>query len=185
MAKGYFASLPESERIEMARKGAIAHWRQKAEQGKTTLWDRFHSKLRKTDGCWIWTGSTVRGYGCIRSEGKIAYAHRVSYELFKGAVAAGLYVCHHCDVRLCVNPEHLFVGTANDNSQDAKRKGRTRNNPARGECSPHAKLTDITVRELRKLYSEGMTQADLSRRFGLSGSAIRNAATGRTWAHVQ
>lgn len=88
---------------------------------------RFWAKVEKGPGCWLWTGAkNSRGYGQTASglKGKSKLAHRASYEHFYGPIPDGLYVLHRCDVPHCVNPQHLFVGTAADNMQDAVRKGR-------------------------------------------------------------
>lgn len=85
---------------------------------------RFLSKVLKSDGCWLWTGALNRGYGGIKFNGRQRAAHRISYELFIGPITEGLAVCHRCDVRTCVNPAHLFLGTLHDNTQDMLSKGR-------------------------------------------------------------
>lgn len=110
----------------------------------TPLADRFWPKVRKGGGCWEWTASMSHGYGQIGVGGKSGrphHAHRVAWELTNGAIPAGLFVCHHCDNKKCVRPDHLFLGTAKDNNQDRARKGR----------NPPARRIDLTQEEISLL----------------------------------
>ena len=86
---------------------------------------RFWGKVVKTDGCWLWTGSTSRGYGKLFLPGpRTISAHRFSYLLHFGPFDKRLVVCHSCDTRACVRPDHLFLGTQEDNVTDMVDKGR-------------------------------------------------------------
>ena len=99
--------------------------------------NRFWPKVQKSDGCWLWTGAIKsNGYGHIGSEGpggylKVRTTHRVSWELHFGPIPAGLLVLHRCDVRNCVRPDHLFLGTHTDNMLDCIAKGRDRHSVSR------------------------------------------------------
>jgi HNH endonuclease len=126
--------------------------------------------------CWIWKGGkTKAGYGGLRIGTEVLYVHRLSAQLHLGFdPAAGLYVLHHCDVRACFNPAHLFVGTHTDNMRDAARKGRL----GRG------KLNREKVAEIKRLLGEGWTHADLARRYGVSAATISQIATGKIWKDV-
>lgn len=93
---------------------------------RESMQDRFEAKVSPVPhaGCWLWTGAeTGTGYGAFWAHGE-RRAHRVSYRLYKGPIPNGMVVCHRCDTPLCVNPEHLFLGTQRDNMLDASRKGR-------------------------------------------------------------
>lgn len=160
------------------------------------LWARV-TKQSGDDGCWIFNGGNVKGYGMIREPGKSGRhrrAHRVAYELTYGPITDGLLVCHRCDNPPCVNPRHLFLGTATDNQRDASAKGRTakgdrngsRLHPdtrARGERQHLAKLTSEQVVDIRRLAGE-VSQRELARRFGVTRQAIKAVVRRDTWRHV-
>lgn len=126
---------------------------------------RFFSAINKTETCWLWVKSkTKQGYGDIGIKGHILYAHRVSWTIHFGEIPEGVHVLHKCDIPACVNPEHLFVGTAKDNSDDKIKKGRYSNGDSRH-------LTPDQVRGIIKDFSEGMRQCDIGRKY-LSGKPV-------------
>lgn len=143
---------------------------------------RFWEKVRKTEGCWLWEGASPgdRGYGTIRVGDDNVGTHRVSWMLHYGPIPEGKIVCHHCDTPECVRPDHLFLGTEQDNIDDRDAKNRQ----ARGETSGMSKLTDESVREIRRLRSIGHTQQDIADRFGVSSVAVSCVLLGKTWKHV-
>src|SRR5258706_14501733 len=87
--------------------------------------ERVFSKIRRTPACWIWNANKGdKGYGRLKVKGKYQSAHRFSYEAFTGPIPEKMFVCHTCDIPLCVNPEHLLIGNHKDNAQDCAKKGR-------------------------------------------------------------
>ena len=157
--------------------------------GKSALPVRFWDRVTKTDSCWAWTGSKMsNGYGSIRVHGRRTGAHRVAWELAFGQIPESRFICHHCDNRLCVRPDHLFLGLPKDNSADMDRKGRRRwkNPPGKnaGEAHGMSKVNEQTVREMRAMRCSGATTADIGRRFGITQGAASMITTGKRWKHV-
>ena len=140
----------------------------------TSLRARFHRFVRRSPGCWIWTGAKDRdGYGVIADGRRTLAAHRVSYELHNRALPPGSLVMHSCDVPACVNPAHLSVGTKRTNALDMTRKGRRA-----------TKLTRLQVLEIRARAEAGESVADLAVAFEVSVATIRSIVSRRSWRGV-
>lgn len=108
-----------SVKVERDKNGRFKKWEY------APLKDRFLANIDKSCDCWLWTGAkNKQGYGHLKIKGKTYRAHRVSYELFNGKIPPGFLVMHKCDNPLCVNPNHLKLGTHKDNTQDMMEKGR-------------------------------------------------------------
>lgn len=128
------------------------------------------------DSCWHWSGAGKgNGYGAFNLSGTPEQAHRVAYRLFSGEIPDGIDVCHSCDNRWCVNPEHLFLGTRSENMADCVRKGR-----AAGGRRRHLKEQDL--QEVRRLLMAGERVPKVSRITGVSEGVIRNIGHGKSYA---
>ena len=136
--------------------------------------------------CWMWTsGLRDSGYGNFWTGTDFIAAHRFSYELHVGPIPDGLYVCHHCDNRPCCNPEHLFVGTHQDNMTDMVVKGRHyAGNHFLGETNPSAKLTEADVLCIRELAQEGAPRKQIAAAFGVSVGMVEQITSRRAWKHI-
>ncbi len=149
---------------------------------------RFWSKVQKgaADECWLWAGTKgPRGYGLLWKGPHHCFhrAHRLSLELLGEVIPAGHYVCHRCDVPACVNPAHLFVGTAAENNADCARKGRRRE--ARGERQARAKLTAEAVLHIREAVASKTARIiDLARHYGVTHASVSEVVRNETWRHV-
>lgn len=163
------------------------------------LADRFWAFVVKSDdGCWLWTGPVAgRGYGMITLEGgrsaKRAYAHRLSWEWANGrAVPRGLMVLHSCDVPACVRPDHLRIGTAKDNADDARERGRLASTDLTrhpGESNGRAKITAEQALEIRNLYRAAPrkvrirrgTLSQIASTYGITTTMVLLIAKRKNW----
>ena len=144
--------------------------------------ERFEEKVELIpfSTCHWWIASVSRRYGQIRRNGKAVPAHRAAYELYIGPIRQGMYVLHTCDHRLCVNPDHLFLGTAQDNMDDMILKGRDKK--AHGSKHYSTKLTDKDILKIRSL--SGVSQKEIGRMFEVTQASISLIINNKNWKHV-
>ena len=161
---------------------------------------RFMGKFHIVDecSCWVWHAAKHRfGYGMFAFPNRktVSTAHRVSWLLFMGEIPDGMHVLHKCDVPACVNPDHLFLGSHQENMTDKAEKGRAPSgenhwsrrapdNVARGERSGHARLTEEDVASIRAGCSSGVTQKEMSRKYSIDPSHVSDIVNRKRWAHV-
>ena len=125
-------------------------------------------------GCWLWTKSLAHGYGCIRENKRSLLAHRVSWVLHNGSIPAGMYVCHKCDTRSCVNPDHLFLGTPKDNMRDMSTK-------LRDLCGRTGRGLRLTSRQASAIRRDGRVQRVIAEEYGIDQSHVSRIKSGRNW----
>jgi hypothetical protein len=145
----------------------------------------FHSVI-KTDTCWNWIGYKIAdGYGRMELNGKLELVHRISYEVHIGLIPEDMLVCHSCDNPPCVNPDHLFLGTNQDNVDDCMRKGR-HVTPFGEEhvCSKFTSDEVIYIRSVYKPQDKNFGMRALAKKFNVSNEAIQHIVYNHTWTHL-
>jgi len=135
-------------------------------------------------GCWLWTGAKQGGkngrYGAFQLGWKVQKrAHRISFELANGQIPDGMMVCHSCDTPLCVNPSHLFLGTAKDNIDDMDAKNRRVS--CTGKRNGAAKLTEETV---RKIYLDTRTNREIAADYNINPNLVSQIRLRKIWAEA-
>lgn len=151
-------------------------------RGERSLPQRFfsHVSVGADTSCWMWTSGTSDNYGSFGWCGRRIPAHRASWLLHGRHLPPGLCVLHRCDVRRCVNPQHLFVGTRRDNNKDRNAKGRQ----ARGETNAASKLKATQVLAIRMRCLAGERQIDVASSLGLAPCTISQIVNRKRWAHL-
>jgi hypothetical protein len=136
-------------------------------------------------GCWLWMGGLAggTGYPVVRNGDTNVGAHRLMASLVYGELPSGIDACHRCDVRACINPTHLFLGTRAENLDDMRRKGRA--NDPKGVRHPKAKLTEADVHAIRAALAAGVPSVVLGRRYNVAANTILSIKSGRNWKSLR
>jgi hypothetical protein len=158
----------------------------RGEEVNAMLWKRVGDRLLArveydtNGGCWLWPGSTrSNGYATINVNGNNVSGHRAAWLAWKGEIPGGLSVLHKCDVRPCINPDHLFIGTKAENNADMARKGRTPNR--KGEKNKAAKLSEAQVLEVMKRLADGDAPKDIAGDLSVSKMTVSDIKRGHSW----
>ncbi len=139
---------------------------------------RMKSRIDSATGCVIFTGYIAEtGYGLICIATKTQSTHRLSWECANGPIPAGCYVLHRCDVRACINPDHLFLGSQDDNMKDMSAKGRS----SRGEKNHKAKLNEDQV---RSILADRRSHRAIGRDMRVTKTTVGDIKRGRIWRHI-
>ncbi len=143
----------------------------------------FYKKITRTETCWLWKGSiNHKGYGLVGFSRKNISAHRASWIIHNGQIPAEKWILHHCDVRNCVNPLHLFIGDLRANIDDMMKKGRQ--NSAKGEAQPNAKFKNNDIIEIREMFKINIPISEIANKFNVAKSTIKNIKSNKAWRHV-
>ena len=149
---------------------------------KKTMKERFYEKVGID---MKWTGAkTPFGYGKLYVNGKLEYAHRISYKIYNGEIPEGMLVLHSCDDGSCVNPDHLHLGTDADNMREMQERGRKKPGISKGEKNGRAKLTEKEVIEIRKNYKNGIKPRYLSKKYNIGVGSIFKIVSRKQWTHI-
>ena|SRR3990167_10996306 len=148
------------------------------------FWSNVNVK-RNIEECWFWRGKKYpNGYGNVIWNGHNFLAHRIAYQITYGNIPENLFILHRCDMPICVNPYHLWIGTQKDNMNDCSKKGRISPYARKGESNPRAKLTKNQIKEIRQRRGNGEKLIQLSNIFKVSITQISLIVRRKSWAHI-
>lgn len=146
--------------------------------------NRFYSKVTipNKNGCMEWTGSKFpNGYGQIKIKGKMMGAHRFSWKLINSHIPEKMCICHICDNKICVNIEHLFLGTVKDNCLDKVSKKRSVFGERNGRCV----IKESDIQKIRKELSKGIDQRDIAKKYGVAQTTISAIKLKKSWKYLK
>lgn len=168
-------------------RGGVAEKPQRVPNGKSLKYNLEHhgwtsvSNVPELGDCWIWGGGVdSNGYGSVWHAGEGLRAHRAAYQVFVGPIPVDLMVCHACDIRNCINPKHLWLGTNQDNMNDMLSKGR--GNRRKGAQVSNSKLVESDVLDIRKRYKAKEPLKSIGGRYGVTESCVWSVGTHKSWA---
>ena len=149
------------------------------------------SRIERTeDDCWRWTKTIgTTGYGFSYLHGRPIKTHRLSYLLFRGPLIPGMFICHKCDNKWCVNPGHLYQGTVKDNVRDAQARGqmkiaKPKPGYAMGEKHCCAKLNNESAKKIIELRRSGFQYKEIAKELGVHLVTVADVIKGKTWKHI-
>lgn len=144
-----------------------------------SLEERLIAGFKKSGECWVWNKSVASsGYGQIRLNYKNLRANRASYMVFKGEIPVGMVVRHTCDNKLCINPDHLILGSCKDNSQDMVERDRQAKGVRNGRCK-------LSEKEVQEIKDSTISYSQLAKKFGISKGHVHRIKTGVAWAFLK
>jgi len=180
----FFRDFDSGKRVRFCSNDCRFTWKNCTEEEKKQhTKNKINRNVDKSSGCWVWKGYVSKfGYALSDYDGKAVKAHRISYIIYKGEIPKNLQICHTCDNRACVNPEHLYLGTAKDNARDRDTRGRKAS--TLGSKNGANKLNEIQVVEIKKMLNEGMLQTEIAKVFNVTKANIWCIKHGLSWSHV-